>query len=172
MENEDYRIIEFRNQTFQCFRNGKVYRQMKAGWKPVGTTPKLACLDNYYYRIRTTATNGKSKETKLHRLLAMVFLGLDIDDKTSVIDHIDGNGLNNDLTNLRVCTMKDNARNWKNVKGVSIDKKTNYFKSSVMNNDGKRLYFSNRDYETVLRWRQAKEIEFGYLTRSIGITQQ
>jgi hypothetical protein len=169
MEYEDFRITEFRNQTYKCFRNGTVYKLMKTGWKQVGNTPKYNTRKTkYYYRIRTTI-DGKTTEVKIHRLLAMLFLGLDIDDKTLVIDHIDGDSLNNDLTNLRVCTHRDNDRNKKNVKGVSYIKKSNIYQTGIMNNEGKYLQYSNKDHDAVLRWRQAKEIELGYLTRSIGI---
>ena len=133
MELEDFRITEFRNQTYKCFRNGIVYRMMKTGWKKIGNTPHDKHTGKYYYDIGTV-DNGKNAQVKLHRLLAMVFLGLDITDKTSVIDHLDGNGLNNDITNLRVCTQRENDRNRKNVKGVSYDKKNNRFKTNIKNN--------------------------------------
>ena len=187
MELEDFRITEFRNQTYKCFRNGTVYKMMKVGWIPyqtfrsepgynkltqywkqVGTTPHNVGYNKYYYKIGTT-TNGKKTHATIHRLLAMVFLGLDIDDKTLVIDHIDGNGLNNDITNLRVCTQKENQRNFKNVKGVSYDKQNERFQTSIRNDEGRRLQYSHKDHDTVLRWRQAKELEFGYLTRATGI---
>lgn len=170
MEYEDFRIKEFRNQTYKCFRNGTIYKLMKGSgeWKQVNNRPHDKHNGKYYYEISTTV-NGKRTQVKLHRLLAMVFLGLDIDDMTKVVDHIDGDGLNNDITNLRVCTQRENMRNCKNVKGVSYDKERNRFKTSVTNNEGRQLYFTNKDHDTVLRWRQAKEIELGYMTRSIGI---
>ena len=170
MNLEDFRITEFRNQTYKCFRNGLVFKLMKTGeWNQVGNTPhNTSKYNKCYYRIRTTI-DGKTIEVKIHRLLAMVFLGLDIADKTSVIDHLDGNGLNNDLTNIRICTQRENDRNRKNVKGVSYNKKNNQFQTTIRNNEGQRLRYSNKDHDTVLRWRQEKEIEFGYMTRSTGI---
>ncbi len=48
----------------------------------------------------------KKKSLRLHRLL----LGLDFGDKR-VVDHIDGNPLNNCRSNLRVCTNTENSRN-------------------------------------------------------------
>ena len=168
MENEDYKITVFRGVTFQCFRNGKVNRLMKHGWKQTGNTPFRASADKYYYITRINI-DGVSKQYLLHRVLAMVFLGLDINNKTTVIDHLDGNGLNNDLTNLRICSNKENSRNKKNIKGVSYDKTHNRFKTRVFNNEGRRLSFQHKDHDTVLRWRQAKEIEHGYLTRATGM---
>lgn len=168
MENEDYKITVFGNATYQLFRNGKVNRLMKHGWKQIGNTPHKTTSGKYYYRTSLNI-DGVSRDYKLHRILAMVFLGLDINNKTTVIDHLDGNGLNNDLTNLRICSNKENSRNRKNTKGVTYDKINKKFKAFVTNNEGRKTYFDHKDHDTALRWRQAKEIEYGYLTRSTGM---
>ena len=168
MNLEYCRTIEFGNGTFQCFRNGMVNRMLKTGeWKQVGITPTDGSGKDYY--VIGIVINGKQRQYKLHRLLAMVFLGLDIDDKTSVIDHLDGDGLNNEITNLRVCTARENQRNCKNVKGVSYIKRHNRFMTTITNDEGRMLHFTHKDHDTVLRWRQSKELELGYLTRATGI---
>ena len=53
--------------------------------------------------------NGKPKYPSIHRLLAMTFLGDPPTDK-HVVNHIDGNGLNNTLSNLEWVTVRENVR--------------------------------------------------------------
>jgi hypothetical protein len=58
-----------------------------------------------YYAMRETKAGGK-KTHYLHRQVMDVPLGM-------VIDHIDGDTLNNCLHNLRICTPAENTRNQK-----------------------------------------------------------
>lgn len=58
------------------------------------------CSKNY---VRTYA--GKGRYIRLHRLI------LDITDPDVVIDHIDGNTLNNTRANLRACSHAENMLN-------------------------------------------------------------
>ena len=60
--------------------------------------------DNYY-AVRADYSTGKHVQIQMHR---EVFGGL---LKTDIIDHIDGCGLNNLRTNLRKCTIAQNAHN-------------------------------------------------------------
>jgi hypothetical protein len=161
MENEDFKIIELRETTFQLFRDGRIFRVKKSGITPVALTPHLAGDCKYYFRVSI-----KSKETKAHRLLAKAFLGLDIENKAQFIDHLDGNGLNNSFENLRLVTSRENQRNMKGVCGIS--RAGNSFRASIMNNEGKRLYKTYKIEELAMTWRKEKELEFGYLTRASG----
>ena len=51
----------------------------------------------------------------MHQLVAMAFLGYKRDGKnlTEVVDHIDGDSLNNNLNNLQIITQKENVNKGK-----------------------------------------------------------
>lgn len=66
-------------------------------------------------RTMYAETNKKGvKHTKMHRLIMGCVKG---DGK--MIDHKDGNGLNNQRSNLRFCTHSENMRNIKSARGSS-----------------------------------------------------
>ena len=54
--------------------------------------------------------NGKSYQRKLmiHRLVMLTFLGKSDDIAKTIVNHIDGNKLNNHITNLEWCTYSEN----------------------------------------------------------------
>ena len=64
-------------------------------------------LNNKYYSIRLFK-NGIWQEIKIHQLVAMAFLGHVRNGHNLVVDHIDGNKLNNNLQNLRVISGYEN----------------------------------------------------------------
>lgn len=70
-----------------------------------------------------------------------------------VVDHIDGNPLNNQKNNLRICSQKQNLWNSKKAinttskfKGVFFDKSRNKWQSKIMRN-GKNLFIGRFDHE-------------------------
>lgn len=60
------------------------------------------------YASRTDRTSGKARAVKMHRAI----MGLSFGD-VRVIDHINGDPLDNRKDNLRVCTNAENMRNQK-----------------------------------------------------------
>ena len=52
--------------------------------------------------------NGKLKRMKVHRLIAFAFIKNE--NNYPIINHIDGNKLNNNLENLEWCTYKHNTQ--------------------------------------------------------------
>ena len=80
--------------------NVKYFDMIENIEKPVHTNITSTGYRVFYY---------KSKKHKIHQYVAYSFLG----DRPAglVIDHIDRNKLNNNLTNLRYCTCKENIIN-------------------------------------------------------------
>lgn len=60
-----------------------------------------------YYKIRLTDKEGKGKEYKIHRLVAFAFIP-NPENKPN-INHIDGNPINNHVSNLEWCTQSENV---------------------------------------------------------------
>lgn len=106
---------------------------------------------NHGYAVRRIHRRlGKDKYAGtfiyMHRLIMDLPEGM-------VIDHIDGNGLDNREKNLRVCSQKQNLYNRKvqsnnklGVKGVRWNKHKNRFEPNITV-DGKKIYLGR--YKTV-----------------------
>lgn len=84
-------------------------------------------VNNSYYVYCSITENKKDKKLLLSRLLMNP-------PKTMVVDHIDGNSLDNRRSNLRICTKGENNRNAKKnkrglvkYKGVGIRKSGRYY---------------------------------------------
>ena len=66
-----------------------------------------------FYAVTTVHISGtkKSKKLRMHRLL------FDLPDSSIKIDHINGNGLDNRRSNLRMCSNQQNISNSRNTRG-------------------------------------------------------
>jgi len=88
-------------------------------------------------------TNINYKKYKNHRIIFLMFNGY----LPEIVDHIDGNRLNNRIENLRAATMSQNLHNAKlskanksGIKGVSWEKDRNTWKVQIgVNGTTKRI---------------------------------
>ena len=71
------------------------------------------CL-NTIYATGWVGRSGRKKKTSMHRYI----MGLSLYNKKK-IDHTDHNGLNNQKSNLKICTQFENMKNQISNKGVS-----------------------------------------------------
>ena len=98
-------------------------------------------IDNNGYYSSNLTLNNKYKTFRLHMLVAKAFLNHTPDGTTKlVVNHIDGNKLNNNINNLEVVTHRENittcsktrGNNFSsNYKGVSYYKPTGKWKATV-----------------------------------------
>lgn len=110
-------------------------------WKWFAFTPR----NNKHVTYAISAMGEGSKRYRMHRLILGAVPGV-------LVDHKDGNGLNNTRSNLRICTPKQNlwnkpklAANSSGHKGVSWNKHCKKWKASIKT-DGKTVclgYFDN-----------------------------
>lgn len=87
---------------------------------------------NSGYKAIKLQYKGKRHHYLIHRLVAQYFL-----KGTGVVDHIDGNRLNNNVSNLRYCTQKENLH----YHGYEYNSGNNHYKSYLSEEVVKELRF-------------------------------
>jgi hypothetical protein len=70
---------------------------------------KAQAIDTNGYKIVCLCKNGKQKIYKIHKLVAMAFLNHIPCGHKEVVDHIDNDKMNNNLSNLQLTTMRHNS---------------------------------------------------------------
>lgn len=102
-------------------------------WKWYTHKPNPLCC----YAKRTIRETAQQKTVQMHRLI----MGA---QKGQLVDHVDGNGLNNQRSNLRLCSRPQNSRNRRKHKptssfymGVSWCKKLNMWVAQISTNNKK-----------------------------------
>jgi hypothetical protein len=120
-------------------RSGTIHRYLKNG--DLKLIPNTANHSKGYSQI---FCNGKM--VLRHRIIASVFLGLDIDNPTIFIDHINHDKINNCVDNLRLVSNQQNQFNT-NAKGYSWHKSSQKYRAKIRLN-GKDIhlgYYNNEE---------------------------
>jgi hypothetical protein len=128
------------------YKDGKLLNRVSRGSSKKDQETGYIAEDGY----RRVRVDGKY--FYVHRLVWFYCTNKEVPDDL-FIDHIDGNRLNNSISNLRLATSLENqynkfrqANGTSKYKGVWFDSKKNVWKSSIRIN-GKRLYIGQFDTE-------------------------
>lgn len=95
--------------------------------------------DSHGYLIVNLCKVGNQKVKKVHKLVAMAFLGHNPNGFNEIVDHIDNNQFNNRLDNLQLTTVRHNSskdKKWGTSKytGVSWYKRDEKWAAGIMIN--------------------------------------
>jgi hypothetical protein len=156
MNKEEFRDIPGYEGYYQVSNKGSVL-SFHGKQKQLKQTKSTA---GYYYV--TLSVNNNPKKIHIHQLVAMAFLGHTICGLEKVIDHIDFNKTNNDLSNLRIVTFRENiSRGRKNKTskyvGVHLNKTTKKWVASIKI-AGKKMHLGYFTSETKARLRYESQL--------------
>jgi hypothetical protein len=144
--------LSLNNRSIRVYTDGKIEVLGKKGWFFM----KQSISENGYYKIRLYY-EGKQTYYRIHRIVAYAYLELDINNTKQQVDHIDGNRLNNDVSNLRIVTNQQNSFNRLNIKGY--EPRYGRFRATIKLN-GKHIRLGTYDTEEEARqaYLRGKEI--------------
>ncbi len=139
---EEFRIVF---EDYEVSNLGNVRRKLKNGdYREIKGSILKAGGGYKYFQINR---NKKRTNYLIHHLVAQAFIGERPEGK--VIDHIDRNPLNNNLSNLRYITQKENMRNTKKYK-EEIPADTENRRSLVCKlyreNNGEKIKVKRKEY--------------------------
>lgn len=150
-----------------AIRGHTEYKVTKAG-DVIGKRGKRmsGMVDKHGYREVCLSENGKGKHYLVHRLILSTFNPVENMERLDV-NHIDGNKLNNELSNLEWCTRSENIKHsYKNGLQKVV---TNPHGSYVVLTEDKLDIIRDLHYRGYPDWKIAKELKCsrGLVSRKI-----
>ena len=135
--------VELEGIKLRVHENGVVEKWSK--WRKLWLSTKYMKPNSQGYKT-IQLWNGKHYTYTVHRIVAWVFLDLDIHNSTQQVDHIDRNRLNNHITNLRIVSSLQNNWNLPPCKGYTLNKINNKWKAQIRVK-GKQIWLGDYDTE-------------------------
>ena len=125
------------------YEHEKIYIQLEKNWKgfKIGDWKEVSSNKSKYGYIRIHIGDNTYQ---YHRIIAFLFLGLNIYDTSKEVDHINHIRDDNRLENLRIVNRVQNQWNRSNDKGYC--KKNNKYVTRITINK-KRIYIGSYDTE-------------------------
>lgn len=144
-------VIDLNNEKWKILNENNNYSISNLGRIKNNITNVLLHPDIYnkgYYRIFIKVNNHRTT-LFIHRLVAKYFVNNE--NGYNIVDHIDGNKLNNNYNNLRWCSVLDNTNN--------PNTKNNIRKGILNTNKGNKniVLLLNDNKEVIKEFRSAKE---------------
>lgn len=154
---DEFREIEFEGARLRVYKTGDIWRLYYKNGQTKLKNPywiKYNSIDvRGYYGARINY-----KQYKSHRIVAMVYKGLDIFDSTKEVDHIDGIRTNNNIENLRIVTSQQNAWNNTKAKGYYWNKRMQKWHTQLrVNNKLIHIGYFDKEEESREKYLKAKE---------------
>jgi len=148
---EIYKTIpEYEN--YQISNKGNVKRTYKNGNEKI----LKQIIDTHGYKHINISKHSKTKTIKIHKLIAITWLNHKPNGHKKVIDHIDGNKLNNELENLQILTNRENiikGERCKNnkVKSIGVNKCYKGYQAKI-SIKGKQIHLGTYMHESQAAW--------------------
>ena len=122
------REIELNGRKLRCYECGKIESFYNNKWQEL-IKYKYTKKNGYVsYRISI-----RCKVYIISRVIAYAFLDLDIENPNQIIDHIDRDTSNNNMSNLRIVSTQQNSFNT-NAKGYCWCKDSNKWRARIVIN--------------------------------------
>ena len=161
----DYKDVELNNKMIRVYKNGNVHHfKIKNGKittpyvEPSGTKVYSKYTKSNYIRIEINY-----KKYYAHRIIAWVYLGLDITNTKLQIDHNNHDTEDNSVENLEVCNDSQNMQNRSNTKEYYWIKKRQKYQVGIMINK-KHIFggYFNTEEEARARYLELKAEHHDY----------
>ena len=160
----DYKDVELNNKMIRVYKNGNVHLSRTGQYshlftdKPSGSKNYNKTTKSYYIRIEINY-----KKYYAHRIIAWVYLGLDITNTKLQIDHNNHDTEDNSVENLEVCNDSQNMQNRSNTKGYYWIKKRQKYQVGIMINK-KHIFggYFNTEEEARARYLELKAEHHDY----------
>lgn len=131
----DYTEIIFEDEERKDISGMSKYQICNLGKIKIKATSKIMKqrIVGEYMRVKITDDNSKRKSILIHVYVAKYFVENTNPEKYSIVDHIDGNKMNNDYTNLRWTDHSGNMQNYQNFRKYNGRETVQYKEMTIVN---------------------------------------